>query len=95
MIAAQAKVPKHLVVAWPVNAVLYLSGAIPEQEKLHAVELAKSQVSQDFEKAAAAKDIEIQKLKNSIEHGEVSQKLAVAEALSLIEKQRDQLANEL
>jgi hypothetical protein len=43
----------------------------------------------------AAKDAEIQELKSRLDAGEVARKLAVTEALSAVEKERDALANEL
>jgi hypothetical protein len=43
----------------------------------------------------AAKDIEIQALKAKLDTGEVTQKLAVTEALGDVKKERDSLANEL
>lgn len=49
----------------------------------------------EFQKAAPAKDAEIQGLKAKLGAGEVARKLAVAEALSAIEKERDVLASEL
>lgn len=68
---------------------------LAEKEKQSAVELAKSQVTHELGKAAAAKDVEIEKLKNQLQNGEVSQKLAIAKAMTTVEKERDQLANEL
>ena len=68
---------------------------LAEKEKLSAVELAKSKVSSDMQKSAAAKDAEITELKAKLDAGEVAQKLAVTEALGAIEKERDALANEL
>ena len=65
------------------------------QEKQNAVELAKAQVAGELQKAASAKDAEIQELKARIDAGEVARKLAVAEALNAVEKERDALANEL
>ncbi|NNJ95897.1 MAG: DUF2130 domain-containing protein, partial [Gammaproteobacteria bacterium] len=65
---------------------------LAEQDKLNAVELAKNEIGSEMQKATAAKDAEIQKLKASIDAGEVAQKLAVTEALSAIEKERDKLA---
>jgi hypothetical protein len=46
-------------------------------------------------KAAATKDAEIQELKARLDAGEVARKLAVMEALSVVEKERNALANEL
>ncbi|MDR3453672.1 MAG: DUF2130 domain-containing protein [Rhodoferax sp.] len=69
--------------------------ALAEQDKQNAVELAKSQLASESQKSAAAKDAEIQDLKAKVDASEVARKLAVAEALSAVEKQRDALANEL
>ena len=68
---------------------------LAEQDKLNAVELAKTKVASELQKAAAAKDTEIQELKAKLDAGEVARKLAVSEALSAVEKERDALANEL
>ncbi len=68
---------------------------LAEQDKRNAVELATTKVTSELEKAAAAKDAEIQELKARLDAGEVTQKLAVTEALSALEKERDTLANEL
>ena len=65
------------------------------QDKRNAVELAKSQLSSELQKAAAAKDSEIQGLKALIDAAEVARQLAVAQACSTVEKERDALANEL
>jgi len=48
-----------------------------------------------MQKAAAAKDIEIQALKAKLDSGEVTKKLAVTEARGEVEKERDALASEL
>ncbi|WP_315810831.1 DUF2130 domain-containing protein [Bradyrhizobium sp. SZCCHNR3107] len=68
---------------------------LAEREKQSAVELAKTKLSSDLQKTAAAKDAEIQELKARLEATEVSQRLAVTEALSAVEKERDGLANAL
>jgi hypothetical protein len=68
---------------------------LAEQDKRNAVELATTKVTSELEKAAAVKDSEIQELKSRIDAGEIAQRLAVAEALSALEKERDKLANEL
>ena len=68
---------------------------LAEQDKRNAVELAQAKVSSELQKAAAASDTEIQKLKARLESGEVAQKLAVAEALSVVEKERDTLLHAL
>ena len=68
---------------------------LAEQDKVNAVELAKNKVSSEMQKAAAAKDAEIQELKAKLDAGEVAQKLAVTEALNIVEKERDALAHQL
>ncbi len=65
------------------------------KDKLNAVKLAKSEVGSEMQKAAAAKDAEIQALKAKIDSSEVTKKLAVTEARGEVEKERDALANEL
>jgi len=68
---------------------------LAEKEKQNAVELAKEKVGSEMQKAAADKDAEIQELKAKLDVGETAQKLAVTQALSVVEKERDELANEL
>jgi hypothetical protein len=68
---------------------------LAEREKRDAIALAKAEVTNTLQKAAATKDTEIQALKAQLDAGEVARKLAVAEALGTVEKQRDALANEL
>ena len=68
---------------------------LAEQDKRNAVELAKTKVASELQKAAATKDAEIQELKAKLDAGEVAQRLAVTEALSAVEKERDAFANEL
>lgn len=68
---------------------------LAEKDKRNALELVKEQVTNEMQKASAAKDAEIQELKAKVDAGEVSQKLAVTEALKKIERERDILANEL
>src|SRR4051794_36618758 len=53
---------------------------LAEQDKESAVELAKTKVASELERAAATKDAEIQDLKARIDANEVAQKLAVTEA---------------
>lgn len=68
---------------------------LAEKEKLNAIELAKSELTNEMQKAATAKDTEIQQLKAQLEAGEVTKNLAVTQALSVVEKERDALANDL
>ena len=68
---------------------------LAERDKLNAVELAKTKAASESQRAAAAKDAEIQELKGKLDAGEITRKLAVSEALSAVEKERDALANKL
>ena len=68
---------------------------LAEQDKRNAVELATTKVASELQKTAAAKDSEIQELKSRLDAGDVARRLAVTEALSTVEKERDALANEL
>ena len=68
---------------------------LAEQDKRNAVELAQAHVASEMQKSAVAKDSEIQALKAKLDAGEVARKLAVTEALSETQKERDALANEL
>jgi hypothetical protein len=68
---------------------------LAEREKRDAIALAEARVANALQKAAAAKDTEIQALQAQLASGEVARKLAVAEALGTVSKERDALANEL
>ncbi|HEY6527523.1 MAG TPA: DUF2130 domain-containing protein [Cellvibrionaceae bacterium] len=68
---------------------------LAEHEKHNAIELTKAQITRELEKAAAAKEAEIQTLKAKIAAGELTQQLAVNQALSSVERDRDVIANEL
>jgi len=68
---------------------------LAEQEKRNAVELAQQKAANASQQTAAAKEAEIQALKAQLDKGEDTRKLAVAQALASVEKQRDQLASEL
>ncbi|MBT11034.1 MAG: hypothetical protein CMI02_03250 [Oceanospirillaceae bacterium] len=69
--------------------------ALAEKEKDSALALARHQAQSDMQKAEAAKEKEIQELKSKLEAGEVAQKLAIAEALKVVEKERDSLLSDL
>ncbi len=69
--------------------------ALAEKDKQSAVELARQELKGQLQEAASAKDIEIQKLKASLEQGEVATKLAVAEAVKAAESERDDIKNSL
>jgi hypothetical protein len=74
---------------------LYERLELAEKDKINAVELAKEKVGSEMQKVAADKDTEIQGLKAKLDAGDVTQQLAVTEALKVVEKERDAFANEL
>lgn len=59
------------------------------------LELIRAQMTSEQQKAIATKDAEIQALKASLDANAATQKLAVNEAVSAVEKERDQLKNGL
>ena len=61
--------------------------------ELNALELAKEKSASEMQRAAAAKEAEIQSLKNKLESNELHQKLAIKEALEVVQKERDTLQN--
>lgn len=69
--------------------------ALAEKEKLTAVELATAKAASALQKAAAEKDSEIQALQSQLKSGDDSKALAVSQAVSKLERERDALANQL
>ena len=64
--------------------------------RLQAAEaLAKAELTNELQKTAAAKEAEIQSLKAQLDSKETAQKLAINEALSAVEKERDALKGDL
>lgn len=68
---------------------------LAEQDKRQALQLAEADSAARLQRAAAEKDAEIQQLQARVEASATAQKLAVAEALSAVEKDRDALAGQL
>ena len=68
---------------------------LAEQEKRNAVALAEAKLANASQQAAAAKDAEIQALRAKLEAGAMAQQLAIVQALSSVEKERDALKNGL
>jgi hypothetical protein len=68
---------------------------LAERDKRNAVELAQTKDASESPKDLAATDAQIQDLKAKLDAEEVARKLAVTEALSAVERERDALANEL
>ena len=65
---------------------------LAEREKRDAIALAEAKVAHALQGAAARKDAEIQALQAQLAAGEVARKLAMAEALGVVSKERDALA---
>ena len=68
---------------------------LADQEKRAAVELAQAKAAVELKNAASAKDSQIQELKSKLDAVELERQLAVAQALSAVERERDALAHEL
>jgi hypothetical protein len=68
---------------------------LAEENKRSALELARSQAASELQQAAAAKDADIAALKAKLDTSQMAQQLAVTQALSSVEKERDALAVEL
>jgi len=66
-----------------------------KHEKRAASELAEAKLLSELQMAAATKDAEIQGLKATLDSIEVAQKLAITEAVSAVEKERDALKSGL
>ncbi|WP_083254098.1 DUF2130 domain-containing protein [Pandoraea sp. ISTKB] len=68
---------------------------LAEQEKQNAVALEQARLAGEMTSNAANKDAEIQDLKNQLEAAAMASRLAVTEALSGLEKERDGLLHQL
>ncbi|QYH35907.1 DUF2130 domain-containing protein [Salinibacterium sp. M195] len=68
---------------------------LAESAKKAEIELAEARVATALQVEAAKKDAAIQELTAKLDSGAVAQKLAVSEALSAVQGERDALANEL
>ncbi len=77
------------------NEQLHERLALAEQSKQNAVELAKSQATSDLYRAEAAKDAVIQDLNAKLAAADAARQLALAQALSVVEKERDEAKNKL
>jgi len=62
-----------------------------KQEKRAASELAEAKLASELQKSVSTKDAEIQVLKSELAAKEVAEKLAIKEAVSTVEKERDEL----
>jgi len=68
---------------------------LAEREKEIAVELAQAKVDRELQKAVSERDSEIQSLMAKLDAEDVRRKLAVSEAVSSIEKEREALSRAL
>lgn len=66
-----------------------------QQENETAAKLADAKYMQELQELNAQKEKEIQELKAKLDSNELSKKLEITQALSSVEKQRDELANSL
>ena len=64
---------------------------LAEHDKQNAIELAKAKLASEMERTAASKEAEIQALKAKLETIELTKKIAITEAVSQVEKERDEL----
>ena len=69
--------------------------AIADREKHSAIELAVSKVRIEVQNSFAQKDAEIVQLKATINAGDLTRQLAITEASTALEKERDALKNDL
>lgn len=95
------EVARKLAVTEALNAVEkerdLLAGQLEQarQEKEAASRLAEVKLLNELQKAAATKDSEIQELRAKLDAIETQKKLAVTEAVSSVEKERDELKSSL
>jgi len=68
---------------------------LAEKEKLNAVELAKAKLSRELQGETQEKEATIKELKAQLEAGKTEQTLAVNNAVTAVEKERDALLNQL
>jgi hypothetical protein len=67
--------------------------ALAEKEKLSALEIERVKAASELLKAAAAKDAEITTLKAQLESSQLAQQLAITQAVSAVERQREVKCN--
>jgi len=68
---------------------------LADRDKQSAVAIAIAKAESTLQKVSAGKDIEIQALESQLKSGEDSKALAVSQAVSKIERERDTLFNQL
>lgn len=94
-------VERKLAVSEAINALQKDRDAIANElaqakhDKQAATKLAEARLVNELQKTAAAKDTEIQGLKAQLEASEIAQNLVLTEAVSVVEKERDELKSGL
>lgn len=68
---------------------------LAERDKQAAVQLARAQLTAELQKETATREAEIQSLQAKLQAEEVARQLAVTQALTQVERQRDALVSEL
>jgi hypothetical protein len=66
-----------------------------EREKQLALELSETRLLNELQRAAAEKDMRIKTLESQVDAANVSQRLALTEAVSAVEKERDRLQGDV
>lgn len=66
-----------------------------EKDKVSAIKLAEATITNTLQKDIAKKESELAEMKSKIEKAELEKKMAVSEAVTRIEKERDEISNEL
>lgn len=66
-----------------------------QQERQNERQLAEARLSAELQRTAAAKEAEIQALKAQLQSGVISQQLAITQAVSDLEKERERLRSDL
>lgn len=66
-----------------------------KQEKLTADQLAEARLLNELQTAASAKDAEVQSLRAQLDAAEIARKLAVNEAVGVVQKERDEVRSNL
>jgi hypothetical protein len=69
--------------------------ALAEKEKATAIELATTKLASQLQSASSVKDAEIQNLSAKLEAVEIAKKLAISEAVSVVEKELNALKSNL
>ncbi|KRH78440.1 hypothetical protein FERRO_14270 [Ferrovum sp. JA12] len=95
------EVARQLAVAQALSAVEKERDALANEleqakhDKHTASKLAEAKLLNELQKTAATKEAEIQELKAKLDASNIAQKLAITEAVSSVEKERDELKNGL